>query len=160
MATTCRGVASASSAGYESPVAVTVPRLVFREAIELVQLGPSGDTMIAVREGESVHVGATAVAAAQSWPGIPAPPSFTGSETDLEAVVLPPKPFEPDEKASFTAGDVHLTALGASLERFAARGIDTVAPHVGDAGAVLVGATREEAPDDRLVLIVPVHVDP
>jgi len=157
--TACRGVAAEPSITQGTPVAVTVPRLVFREAIEFVQLDPSADTTIAVRDGESVQVGATAIAAAQSWPEIPAPPRLTRGSVVHANVTLPRGPWEPDEKVSFTAGGVHVTALGLVLERFLARDIDRVAMHVGDSGAVLVGATHEDDRDDRLVLIVPVHVE-
>lgn len=157
--TTCRGVTAESSLTHGTPVAVTVPRLVFREAIEFVQLDPSADTTIAVRDGESVQVGATAIAAAQAWPEIPAPPPLTGGVLHPD-VMLPRGPWEPDEKVSFTAGCVQLTAPGVLLERFLARDIDRVALHLGDDGAVLVGATHEDEPDDRLVLIVPVQTEP
>ncbi len=158
--TTCRGVAPESPAGSGSQVAVTVPRLVFREAIELVQLDPSADTTIAVHHGESAHIGAIAVAAAQSWPEIPAPPSLTPRDLVPGDVALPPGPWEPDEEVALTAGNLRLTALGVLLERFVARGIDRVVLHVDDDGVVLVGATHEVEPDERLFLVVPAHPRP
>jgi hypothetical protein len=159
--TTCPGVDTdpASDAAGTS-VGVTVPRLIFREAIEIAQLDPVLEKSVTVVAGESVHFGATAIASAQSWPTIPAPPSFIGLTPAHDDLLLPSGTWEADEKVSFAAGPIRLTVMGAFLDRFAGRGIEHVALYTDPDGSVIVGTTSEDDLDARLVLIAPAHPGP
>ncbi len=154
--TRCRGTALPDSPP-DSTVATTVPRLVFREALELTQLDPSGQCAVVVHHEESVHIGGTAIAASESWPIIPEPPSV-GSLLCVEpALALPIGTPDEDGEVSFVAGGVPLTVAGELLERFEHRDVGHVGVYRYDESALLFGETREVDPDDRLLLIVVAH---
>ncbi len=155
--TTCRGSALTEPSSADA-AAVTVPRLLLREAVEFAQLDPIAQCAVVVHEGESAHVGATAVAASQEWPEIMAPPSVAQRVPAETALPVPAGPWEPEEKVRFVVGGVRLTVMSGLLERFWAREIRHVSLYLGD-NAILVGETDDEKPDDQLTLIVPVNVD-
>ena len=157
--TRCRGSNVPSTASHTQG-AVTVPRLVLREAIELAQLDATSSYVLAVRDGESVHVGNTAVAASHSWPAIPAPPASADHTLVHHDVALPSGPWGPDEKVAFVADGTRLTAMSDLLERFVGRDIRRVDVYRDEGSALLVGVTTEENVDDRLVLLAPAHVGP
>ncbi len=157
--TRCRS-SRVPSSGSPSQAAVTVPRLLVREAIELAQLDPVGRYELSVHDGESVHIGDTAIAASHSWPEIPPPPSSGAGSLLLRDVELPTGSWEPDEKVTFLAGGAEVTTTGELLERFEGREITQVSLYVDDAGARLVGATGEADEADRLVLVVLADVRP
>ncbi len=155
--TMCRGSALADPSATDT-AAVTVPRLLLREAVEFAQLDTVAQCAVVVHDCESVHVGATAVAASQGWPEIMAPPSVAQRVPAETALPVPAGPWESEEKVRFVVGRVHLTVMSGLLERFWARGIRHVSLYLGD-DAILVGETDDAAPDDQLTLIVPVNVD-
>ncbi len=156
--TRCRGSALPGAPPQDS-AAVTLPRLVLREAVEFAQLDPVAQCPVVVHDVESVHIGATAVAVSQGWPEISAPPSLAERPCADPALAIPAGPWATEEKVQFVVGGVHLTVMSGLLERLWARGIDRVALHLGD-DAFLVGESEDVDPDDRLVLIVPAQANP
>ena len=157
--TRCRGTALPDSP-LDSTAATTVPRLVFREALELAQLDPSGQCTVVVHHEESVHIAGTAIAASESRPTIPEPPSVAALSCVEHDFALPVGILDADDEASFVAGGAPLKVGGEMLERFKRRHVDHVAVYLTDDGALLVGETDEADADDRLVLMVVAHSDP
>ena len=157
--TRCRG-SRVQNQPPGAAAAVTVPRLLMREAIELAQLDATGDYVLAVHDGESVHVGNSAIAASHSWPTIPPPPSLPSHSLVHRDVIVPTGPWGPEEKVTFSAGGIRLTVMSDLLDRFAGRDIERADLFVNEGNAHLVGTTTRDDVDDRLVLIVPAHVAP
>jgi hypothetical protein len=132
--------------------AVTVPRLVFREAIEFAQLDPSEQCTVIVRDGESLQAGTSAIMAAKSQPVMLAPPRLDEHRAVERGVSVPASTG--GDEVFITTGQSMLAAPAMALERFAGRGIERIDVHTAGAVTYLAGSTSEVDPDARVCLIV------